>query len=285
MSVFSFHRQSLRRSALALLSAVSIVGLDRAPALAAETPAPIRAEPQRTLLLSGVVNPATTGAESWLVIANTRGMPQTLTVRFLDPETGAERGRWQSTPIRSNTALTVSVREMARDARFSPENRNALTLSLSGAVTLTVQHLTVRDGVVRAEGGCGNALDSEPRLIGNVFGSSAQPALVSVFEATNTNGAPMPVRIALLDPVNGLPTYSWIESVPGFATRQISIPQLEARIGAVIGGFWSRYAALVESDARVRVRHLVLSGTGGVAVDATAACALERVPEVTTQSP
>lgn len=272
-----------RCCALALLSSSFLTAPGQAQT--APTPTPIRAEPERTLVLNDVAVPGAGLGESWLVVANTAGMPQSFAVRFFNPQTGAERSRWQSPPIASNTALTVPVRDMLGGGPITTEGLATQTLAISGAVTLSVQHLIVRDGAVRAEAACGAALDGAPKLIGNVFGASAQPGFTSIFEAVNTSGAPLETRVVLLDPVNGLPTYSWVETVPGFATRQISIPQLEARVGAVIGGFWSRYTARIEGDARVRVRHRVFSGTAGIATDATVACALSKTPEVTIQTP
>jgi hypothetical protein len=247
--------------------------------------APALAQAARSFVLSDVLGSAAPNGESWLVVTNHGESPQSLVVDVHYPVNGIRLTQWRSAPIRPQTSLVVAAREI----ELSGEGPRVLVaplllnLRITGAPSLSVQHLLARDGTVRADAGCGAAVDGAPQLIGNMFGASAQPSFVSVFEATNTSGAPLEARVVLLDPLNGLPTYAWIDTIPGYGTQSISIPQLEARIGAVIGGFWSRYTARVESDPRIVVRHKVMAGSAGVAADATATCALAKVPEVTIQ--
>lgn len=248
---------------------------------------PVSAETARTLLLSGVVGTAATNGESWLVFTNGGDTAQTVTVDVIFPLNGVRLTQWKSPTIRPQTSLVIAAREieLSGDGPRILVAPFVLNLRITGAPSLSVQHLILRNGALAADAGCGPAVEGAPRLIGNVFGASAQPSFVSAFEATNTSAAPLEARVALLDPVNGLPTYAWIETIPGFATRSISIPQLEARIGAVIGGFWSCYTARVEGDPRILVRHTVMAGAAGASADATLTCVLAKIPEVTIQTP
>jgi hypothetical protein len=256
-------------------------------AMLAFAAAPAYAEAPRTLTLSGVIGSAAPSGESWLVFTNGGDTPQAAAIDVIYPENGVVLTRWQSPPIKPQTALVVSAREieLANDGDrprilVAPF---ALSFRVTGMPALSVQHLIVRDGAVMADGGCGEALDGAPRLIGNVFGSSAQPHFVSVLEATNTTGMPNEVDLVLLDPANGLPVLLWRETLPGFATRRVTISDLEARAGVVAGGFWARYTALHRSEGRIAIRHRVQSGASGTAADATAVCALARIPEVTNR--
>lgn len=260
-------------------AALAVFALFGAPAAVAQAP--------RSFVLSDVLGVAATSGESWLVISNRGDTTQSIDVDVRYPANGVHLAQWKSPPIRPQTSLVVSAREieLSGDGPRILVAPLVLNLQITGVPSLAVQHLIVRDGTVRADFGCGAAVDAAPRMIGNVFGSSAQPSFVSVLEATNTSGAPLEVRVALLDPENGLPTFAWIETVPGFGTQSVSIPQLEARVGAVIGGFWNRYTARVESDPRILVRHKVMSGSAGASADATLTCALAKVTEVTTQNP
>ncbi len=202
---------------------------------------------------------------SSVVVSNTAGAAQTVTIGVYDARDGTKLGSYTSPSVSPNGQLVLTVAQIEAGIRLTPTGAMLhYVLRVEGTFVGYLQHLlnnvqksvvTDMTAVCSLSGGAGSVA-STPLVAGTIF-STAQTAAQSFLRLHNTGTSAGSVTITLKDYVTGQDKGRWTSpSIPPGAEKQYAIETLESEAN-ITGTKPAYYAISAASTFNGYLQHVL----------------------------